>query len=111
MSWCYRRIEDCSQPVFALYTLAALGSMLYFFAFFGVAFVHQDVTEMAAHQHQAARGSRVSGGAAAAAGTARAPPNSDGSDADVVIVGAGTVGAALATVLARQGKRVTVIER
>jgi len=35
----------------------------------------------------------------------------DGMDADVIIVGAGTAGAALAAVLARQGKHVIVVER
>uniref|UniRef100_A0A4W4E861 Squalene monooxygenase n=1 Tax=Electrophorus electricus TaxID=8005 RepID=A0A4W4E861_ELEEL len=36
---------------------------------------------------------------------------SDGSDTDVVIVGAGVLGSALAAVLARDGRRVTVVER
>lgn len=39
------------------------------------------------------------------------PPLAPHFDADVVIIGAGTAGAALATVLARDGKRVVMIER
>lgn len=74
-----------------------MGSLLYFLAFFGVAFVYQDVNDMVkdaeeAHLHSQAK-KRLE------------------TDYDVVIVGMGIVGASLATVLARQGKRVAVIER
>ena len=39
-----------------------------------------------------------------------ATPRKEGEPADVIIVGAGTAGASLAAVLARQGRQVTVIE-
>lgn len=91
-----------SQPVFALSMVTALGSLLYFFAFFGVAFVHGDVADLAAEPQPAAGNGGRAGGRAV---------STDGSDADVVIVGAGTAGAALAAVLARSGKRVTMVER
>lgn len=78
------------QPAFAAAVVGAVASLLYFIAFFGVAFIASDVDSLAAD-----------GEPLAAADV----------DADVVIVGAGTAGASMATVLARQGKRVTLIER
>ena len=58
------------------------------------------------------------GGKVAAAGPAtatvaapRQPANATPYDADVIIVGAGTAGASLAAVLARDGKRVVLVER
>ena len=80
------------QPAVAAALAGAVGSLLYFFAFCGVAFIAADVDESA-----------PGSGAPLAMGRDL--------DADVVIVGAGTVGASMATVLARQGKKVTVIER
>ncbi|KAI4873119.1 hypothetical protein NFI96_015540 [Prochilodus magdalenae] len=38
-------------------------------------------------------------------------PSSDGPEPEIIIVGAGVLGSALATVLARDGRRVTVVER
>uniref|UniRef100_A0A672HGH9 Squalene monooxygenase n=1 Tax=Salarias fasciatus TaxID=181472 RepID=A0A672HGH9_SALFA len=38
-------------------------------------------------------------------------PSSEASEPDVVIVGAGVLGSAMATILARDGRRVTVVER
>ena len=84
------------QPAFAAAVVGAVASLLYFIAFFGVAFIASDVDSLAADGEPLAA-------AATAAGRDM--------DADVVIVGAGTAGASMATVLARQGKRVTLIER
>jgi len=86
-----------SQPLFAASVVGAISSLLYFIAFCGVAFIHADVEALTSLGSMSAH---VIGGI-----THR------DTDADVVIVGAGTVGASLATQLARQGKKVTVIER
>jgi hypothetical protein len=83
------------QPAFAAAVVGAIVSLLYFIAFCGVAFIASDVDALADGEPATA---------AAAAGCRDM-------DADVVIVGAGTAGASMATVLARQGKRVTLIER
>lgn len=87
-----------AQPGFSVALLGALGSLLYFFAFFGVAFIHQDVSDWMA------KATQLSGAAAAAKLKREA-------DADVVIVGMGLVGSALAAILSRQGKKVIVLER
>jgi hypothetical protein len=97
-----------AQPAFIASAVGALGSLLYFFAFFGVAFVHQDVKEIMRGEDVARRAAqrRAAGGQNGPASSAAAE-----GDADVVIVGMGIAGATLATVLARQGKRVVVLER
>jgi 2-polyprenyl-6-methoxyphenol hydroxylase-like FAD-dependent oxidoreductase len=99
-AWMHRAPEHSpgsllAQPPFALALAGAIGSLLYMFAFFGVAFIHPDVAPAAAESS----------------------PEEDPSaaprdvDADVVIMGAGCAGASLATALARDGKKVVVIER
>jgi 2-polyprenyl-6-methoxyphenol hydroxylase-like FAD-dependent oxidoreductase len=96
-----------AQPAFIASAVGALGSLLYFFAFFGVAFVHQDVKEIMRGEDVARRAAQRR-----AAGGQNGPASSSAEgDADVVIVGMGIAGATLATVLARQGKRVVVLER
>jgi hypothetical protein len=90
-----------SRPPAAAAVVGILGSMLYFIAFFGVSFVHEDIAESLRAE-------------AAASATAPQDETKDLNpeyDADVVIVGAGTVGAALAAALARDGKKVVLIER
>jgi hypothetical protein len=88
-----------AQPWFAVSVAGAVASLLYFIAFCGVAFIHSDVEQMTLGTGNI--------GAAPIIGSVQARDV----DADVVIVGCGTAGASLATQLARQGKRVTVIER
>lgn len=88
-----------SQPGFAVAVVGAVASLLYFIAFCGVAFIASDVELLTG-----------------SASDEVAPATTSGSairdmDSDVVIVGAGTAGAAMASVLARQGKTVTLIER
>lgn len=131
-----------AQPLFAVSAVVAVAATLYFFAFFGVAFMHGEVSESlmpphgpSAHAVAAARklGSDAMevdterrGSPASTASTQADPAASSVSaagavrplsalrpeyDADVVIVGAGTAGASLAAVLARDGKRVVLIER
>lgn len=90
--------QALAQPSFAASAMAAAASVLYLLAFGGVAFIHADVTAASAE-------------AAAVAAAARPVPPPRDMDADVVVVGAGTAGATLAATLARQGKRVTLIER
>lgn len=89
-----------TQPAFVVSLVVALACLLYFFAFCGVAFVYKDVTEWMQSSERAAA-------AAAETAAGRWPE----AQADVVIVGLGLAGSALATVLARQGKKVLVIER
>lgn len=147
-----------STPLAALSAVAATACLLYFFAFFGVAFMHQDVDYLmpppgfplkgkadpaasvapVAQSTDAAKPAAVAASAApksasgasepadpkvavcvpacaTAAGVAAATRTSAHMrpeyDADVVIVGAGTAGATLAAVLARDGKKVVLIER
>lgn len=106
-----------AQPGVGLAMLAAAASALYLVAFCGVAFIHSDVDDaLAPRKREHTVPPAPSAGSAAAAGAptaaaAAARPLRPEYDADVVIVGAGTAGAALATVLARDGKRVVVIER
>lgn len=64
--------------------------------FFGVAFVYQDVNDIIQDAEDNYQSQQAS--------------NKNETDVDIVIVGMGIVGASLATVLARQGKRVAVIE-
>ena len=106
------------QPAFGACLLLCTGSLLYLLAFFGVAFVHGDVTELhgggergsgstrTSGTRGSTRGSNASGGPSATAAVGSGPFDVD---ADVVIVGAGTCGAALAAVLARDGKRVMLM--
>jgi squalene monooxygenase len=89
-----------TQPAFTTSLLISLASVLYMFAFFGVAFVGADVSDLMSADE-----------AASAAAAAVAAHRWDRADADVVIVGLGLAGSSLATVLGRQGKRVLVIER
>jgi squalene monooxygenase len=83
-------------------------AILYFVAFFGVIFIRLGLDEggEALPPAPAAKASELP----ARHGEPSAPL-ARGADADVVIVGWGLAGAALATVLARQGKRVLVLER
>lgn len=93
-----------SQPAFILAVVAVTSSLLYFFAFFGIAFIYQDVASVEARTSEEQH-------AATTSGSVRSGEMQPKYDADVVIVGAGTAGAALATVLARDGKKVVLIER
>lgn len=89
-----------AQPGFALAVLGAVSSLLYFIAFCGVAFIASDVELLTGSASAAGEDASTSGAAAVR-----------DMDSDVVIVGAGTAGATMAAVLARQGKTVTLIER
>jgi hypothetical protein len=110
-----------SKALFALSVAGGVASLLYFFAFFGVAFVYQDLDDALTPRTRkyaaageaaapAAGGDGASSSGVAASGPVRGIARPE-YDADVVIVGAGTAGAALATVLARDGKKVVVVER
>ena len=83
-----------SDPVFLGAAAAALASLLHLLALGGVFFIHSDV---AAVRQGAAR--------------ARTPLPPVGWDSDVVVVGAGTAGAALGAVLGREGAAVTLVEK
>lgn len=105
-----------TQPKVALAAAATLFSLLYFLAFGCISCIAREMSEepvkpvyqpaVATATAQAAPAAATSSGK----GKSKAAAEGDW-DADVVIMGAGTAGAALATALARQGKRVVVIER
>ena len=84
------------HPGFVVSLICTIASLLYFFAFFGVAFIHTDVESLASPSANPVTQS-----------SAMNPEY----DCDVLIVGMGTAGAALATVMARAGKKVVAIER
>lgn len=113
-SWNNGQLKDItlaaalSQPTFVLSVISAIGCLLYFFAFFGVAFIHNDV---AALQGGKPGSHRRDGGVSMTAHDRESRPMNPEYDADVVIVGAGTAGATLATILAREGHKVVLIER
>ena len=75
-----------SQYEYVLVMVASFACLLYYFGFFGVSFVARERFEPSV----------------SSTGT---------HDADVVIVGAGTAGAALGVALAKQGRKVIVIEK
>lgn len=97
-----------TQPIFVLCTLGALSSLLYFFTFFGVAFIYRDVEDMMARGGQGTVGRQFA--TPASASTSPVGANAE-TDCDVAIIGMGIAGASLAAVLGRQGKKVMVIER
>ena len=110
------------HPLVGLSAAAAVACVLYFLALFGSGAsgggagaslmppAGQPAKAQPAKAQPEGAAAGAVGGAAVSACRSTAALSPD-YDADVVIVGAGTAGAALATVLARDGKRVVLIER
>lgn len=119
-----RTVLTSADPRTVMAFTGALASVVYFMTFSGVAVMHaaltsnrsskddRDVATKRALQADVARAvAKATGMLPVAIGAQSAAAASDGVDVDVLIIGMGTAGAALASVLARQGKKVAVIER